>query len=317
MIHGIDFKKVVDSVCRKMCPPQQPPPNTVTFTDEEASLIMRTRQRLRQWLDLAQAGVIGAPMQGDLKSAIMEIISAANRLYEWYVPPFSLQPISLTEGEISAVVSDMKSGGGMQGWLRLDGTYYTTNMDTFKKIVDWDWTDTRKYLVDTFDCLLPDTPIIYKDPVTGAVDIAEVQELPPDGGFYALDMNVDDGSEKLTWTRVNWVRPKHSSKKIITISAPEGFIQVTEDHRFWIRQRWCRIGKFVHVDEGRSKGELGLKVASIEKVFSDSYELDPDLAWVYGLFLAEGHAAADPSEEHVYGFHIDMADESALLKAKK
>jgi hypothetical protein len=152
MSYGIDLKKIIDSVCRKMCPPQQPPPNTVTFTDEEVSLILRTRQRLRQWLDLAQAGVIGAPMQSDLKTAIMEIINAANRLYDWYVPPFSLQPASLTESEINAVVNDIKSRGGMQGWLRLDGTYYTTDIDTFKKIVDWDWTDTRKYLVDTFDC---------------------------------------------------------------------------------------------------------------------------------------------------------------------
>jgi hypothetical protein len=175
----------------------------------------------------------------------------------------------------------------------------------------------KTYEPDTWDCLLPDTPIIYKDPVTGTVDIAEIQELPPDGGFYVLDMNIDDGSEELTWTRVNWVRSKRSCKRIITISAPEGFIQVTEDHRFWIRQRWCRIGKFVHVDEGRSKGEVGLKVAPIEKVFSDSYELDPDLAWVYGLFLAEGNATVEDSRRKcAYSFHIDMADESTLLKAK-
>jgi hypothetical protein len=152
MSYGIYFKKIVDSVCRKVCPPQQPPPNTVTFTDEEVRKILDIRSKLRNWVNLAQAGVIGAPMQSDLKTAIMEIIDLANKLYEWYVPPFSLQPIPLTESEIKAVVNDIKSRGGMQGWLRLDGTYYTTDMDTFKKIVDWDWTDTRKYLVDTFDC---------------------------------------------------------------------------------------------------------------------------------------------------------------------
>jgi len=143
---------IIDLVCKKMCPQPKQPPNTVSFTDEEVKKILDVRNKLRNWLNLAQAGVIGAQASDDIKSAIMEIVELANKLYEWYVPPFSVNPVQLTEDEISSVVDELKSLGGLQGWLRLDGKYYATDMDTLKKIVEWDWTDTRKYLTDTFDC---------------------------------------------------------------------------------------------------------------------------------------------------------------------
>jgi hypothetical protein len=318
MSYVIDFKKIVDSVCRKMCPPQQPPPNTVTFTDEEVRKILDARNKLRNWVNLAQAGVIGAPMQSDLKTAIMEIIDLANKLYEWYVPPFSLQPAPLTESEINAVVSDIKSRGGMQGWLRLDGTYYTTDMDTFKKIVDWDWTDTRKYLVDLFDCLLPDTPIIYKDPVTGEIDIDEVQNLPQEGGFHILDVDIDEGSNELKWVRVDWVRPKHSIKRIVTVATPQGFVQTTEDHRFWVDGEWHQIGEYIDLDGYEERRKVKLTTAPIEKLFKDDIELDSELAWVYGLFLAEGSITTSMTRTGPgHYFHIDMCDEDALIKAKE
>lgn len=127
-------------------------PYIVGFTEDEAKRILEARQRLRQWLQLAQAGVIGAPAQGDIKSAIMDIVDASSRLYEWYVPPFAINTVALSEQELQNVISGLQSKGGMQGWLRLDGNYYTVDMETFKKIVEWDWTDTRKYVLDRFDC---------------------------------------------------------------------------------------------------------------------------------------------------------------------
>jgi hypothetical protein len=125
---------------------------TVTFTEDEARKILDTRQKLRQWYNLASQGVIGAPAEEGLKNAIMDIVDLSNKLYEWYVPPFQVNRVALTDQELDAVINDLKSKGGMVAWLPLDGTYYATDLETFKKIVEWDWTDTRKYLVDTFDC---------------------------------------------------------------------------------------------------------------------------------------------------------------------
>ncbi|MCC6057855.1 MAG: hypothetical protein LM568_02945 [Desulfurococcaceae archaeon] len=142
---------LIDIICRaskKMCSQLK----TATFTDEEVNLIVSTRHRLRYWLSLAQAGVVGTPAEGELKNIIMEIVDISNKLYEWYVPPFTINRVTLSEQELQNVVNDLQRKGGLQGWLRLDSTYYTTDLGTFKKIIEWDWTDTRKYLINTFDC---------------------------------------------------------------------------------------------------------------------------------------------------------------------
>jgi hypothetical protein len=137
---------------RKLCQMILSQALAVSFTEDEARKILNTRQRLRQWYSLAVRGALGAPTGDDLKSAIMDVIDLSNRLYEWYVPPFSINRVQLTEQELSAIINDLKSKGGMVAWLRLDRAYYATDLDTFKKIVEWDWTDTREYLFDTFDC---------------------------------------------------------------------------------------------------------------------------------------------------------------------
>jgi len=87
-----------------------------------------------------------------LKRKINQLAELVNKLYEYYVPPFTINAVQLTEDEVQSVINDLRNKGGFQGWLRLDGTYYTTDLDTFKKIIEWDWTDTRKYLDDVFDC---------------------------------------------------------------------------------------------------------------------------------------------------------------------
>jgi hypothetical protein len=87
-----------------------------------------------------------------LKKRIDKIADLINKLYEYYVPPFKAELVELSEDEIQNVINDLKAKGGLQKWLRLDGTYYTTDLETFKKIIDWDWTDTRQYISDVFDC---------------------------------------------------------------------------------------------------------------------------------------------------------------------
>jgi hypothetical protein len=136
----------------QFCPSEQGGQNTVSFTDDEVKFIEAIRQNLRHWLELAGAGTIGAPAQGDLKSDIMDAMNVADKLYQWYVPPFQVNPTPLTEDELQSVVNDLRSKGGMQTWLRLDGIYYAADLDTFNKIIEWDWTDTRKYITDVFDC---------------------------------------------------------------------------------------------------------------------------------------------------------------------
>jgi hypothetical protein len=88
----------------------------------------------------------------ELVSKAERLRQLVDRLYSWYIPPFTINPVSLSENELKAVINDIYSRTRPAGWLRLDGVYYTVDLETFRKIIDWDWTDTRRYVLDKFDC---------------------------------------------------------------------------------------------------------------------------------------------------------------------
>jgi hypothetical protein len=144
---------ILDWLCKHMCRNNNSESGsyTVSFTKDEAKKIRDTRNKLRHWLELAGAGTIGNLANG-VKEYIMDIIDASNQLYDLYVPPFTVIVEELSPLTVSNLIDDLKSKGGMRGWLRLDRTYYTVTIDMFKKIIYWDWTDTKKYLYDMFNC---------------------------------------------------------------------------------------------------------------------------------------------------------------------
>jgi hypothetical protein len=125
---------------------------TVTFTEDEARKILDTRQKIRQWYNLASQGVLGAPAEEGLKNAIMDIVDIDNKLYGWYVPPFQVTKIPLTDQDLNTIINDLKSKGGLVAWFPLDSQYVSTGLDEFKKIISWDWTDHLHYEINTFDC---------------------------------------------------------------------------------------------------------------------------------------------------------------------
>jgi hypothetical protein len=125
---------------------------TVSFAEEEEKRIDDVLSKLRKWSDMVKGGVLGEEVIACLKQKITNILDLCDFLYSEYVPPFEISKKALSEAELRAIINELKMLGGFLGWLRLDGSYYTVDMDTFKKIVEWDFTDTRKYLTDTFDC---------------------------------------------------------------------------------------------------------------------------------------------------------------------
>jgi hypothetical protein len=89
----------------------------------------------------------------NVKNIVSRVKHYVTELYNYYIPPFKINPVKLTESELSSVVSDIqRKTKTSNNWFRLDGNYYTVDSNTFKRIIEWDWTDTRKYLVDLFDC---------------------------------------------------------------------------------------------------------------------------------------------------------------------
>jgi hypothetical protein len=122
----------------------------IEFSNDESDKIKEVYSRLKYWINLVKEGTVG--QSDNLKDIIMDLVNTAEELYNYYVPPFTTVRTQLTEDELQSVIKDIQSKRGMEGWLRLDEEYYTTDMDSLKRIIDWDWTDTRKYITDTFDC---------------------------------------------------------------------------------------------------------------------------------------------------------------------
>jgi hypothetical protein len=144
------IKKIIEILIKIFKRGEESMEYTASFTNDEVNRIKNVLSKLRYWYSLITAGELG--LSEDLKSNILDILNLSEKLYDEYVPPFKINLIALTESEVQSVINDLKAKGGLNGWLRLDGTYYTTNLETFKKIIEWDFTDTRKYLLDQFDC---------------------------------------------------------------------------------------------------------------------------------------------------------------------
>jgi predicted nucleic acid-binding Zn finger protein len=156
-------------------------------------------------------------------------------------------------------------------------------------------------------CLLPDTPLVVKEENTGLPQLIEARDLNP--SMKILDLDTE--SNAFRWTKVNMVWFRKSLKDIITVNLPEGFIQTTEDHKFYSDGEWKEIGQI----ERSERGFAALTSVPLSDVFSDEGELEPELAWGYGLFMADGYAGR--AGNHRYSLMISKCDEDLLLKAKE
>jgi len=189
-----------------------------------------------------------------------------------------------------------------------DGKYYTVSEKRWREIIKSDFIERKKYLAERYDCLLPDTPVIVLK--NGCPEIVEIQDLSASSRI----LDYDPENNKLRWTRVNWVASKYSSKDIITIKRPEGFLQCTEDHKFYRAKKWYRIGELI-----KHFKKANLTTAPVWEVFKSNNELiDRELAWAYGLFMAEGSAGIGRTSttEHSYQWKIDCGNRDALERGK-
>jgi len=215
------------------------------------------------------------------------------------------QRYTISADELSKLIQQKCKSVTVWCW---DGKYRYIGLEDWRKIINKDTLDRMKYIAEFHDCLLPDTPVIVLN--NGTPEIVEIQEVRP--GSYILDY--DPENDKLRWTRVNWIASKYTTKDIITIKKPEGFLQCTEDHKFYRAKRWYRIGELI-----KHYRRINLTVAPVWKVFETNDELiDRELAWAYGLFMAEGTAniGKTSTTNHYYQWKIDCGDLDALERAK-
>ncbi len=290
---------------------------------------------------------------------------AVRKLHQHYVPPFSVKTYEVNSDWIYQRLAKLPNWTGKSFWevcrtkgliglmtitsggylVPLDGTFYTCTLEDFRKIIEWDWTNTRSYVADRFDCLAPDTPIIIRR--AGEMpDIVTVEDLMPTSSpelgrpYYLNDIAVlshYDRRSGLIWTKLNWIIAKRTEKRQYNVCGIVP-IKVTEDHR--VLGRWGKVveytvndevrrevkidhpdskSEFVYVSDIVRRGNVGerhiypfwFKVVPIENAFYSTIHLDPDLAWVWGYFVADGavlHRHGTPYNVCFYTTEQKIAD---------
>lgn len=84
-----------------------------------------------------------------LKELTDNIKNLVTRLYNYYVPPFKVAKVGVSWDWMKSKIDALPE---RKYWVPLDGYFYTTTLEDFKKVIQWDWTNTKRYISETFDC---------------------------------------------------------------------------------------------------------------------------------------------------------------------
>jgi hypothetical protein len=222
-----------------------------------------------------------------------------------------LQPTEVSFGYIKTTLNSL--GLDSVVTTEMDTKYYTSSWTDLSDCLNLAYGIVKNFpwTAEKFDCLLPDSPLICK--INNEIIIKQVQELPEEPkNTYILDRDLKTG--KITWTKLNWVDKKKSDKDIIVIHNPEGFLELTEDHRAYIQKRWYKVGELEKHNEFRR-----VKFTTVPKwdIFNNK-KIDKDLAYSYGVFFAEGTAGCYKTKttEKCYSWHVDMGEKDVLERVK-
>jgi len=88
---------------------------------------------------------------GDLKKVLLSIKSKVEYLKKQYIPGFNVPTYIIDVDFICKRLEKLPEWKWWR-WFPLDGIYYTTTLEGFKKILEWDRTNKHKYYRDRFDC---------------------------------------------------------------------------------------------------------------------------------------------------------------------
>lgn len=173
------------------------------------------------------------------------------------------------------------------------------------EFLKFDKTDLMRYIKEGRDCLLPETPVIVR--YNGITTIMEIQDICLIPWIYQEDIYVLDHSKN--WTKVNWVKPKNSDKDVVTRSQ-RGHLRLTEDHKVKSYGEYKTIGSL-------SKSQ-NIDQIPLDGIFKNNVEIDTELAWMWGLFYADGfskHYEPSGTQSHKYWFEIVNTNRGFLERA--
>ncbi len=159
------------------------------------------------------------------------------------------------------------------------------------------------------DSVLPDTPILIRKK-DGMVDLIPIESLIPktvSGTRYGKFGDVDVWTEK-GFTKIKYIY-RHTVKKTgYRILTRKGFVECTSDHSLVIN------GKSVKPSDLK----VGDKINLVPFKTESRINVNSDLGWLFGLFIAEGTCDTYEYENNIkYSWRIANQDKKILQKAQK
>ena len=167
------------------------------------------------------------------------------------------------------------------------------------------------------DSVLPDTPVVIRRKDKG-IDIVPVESLMPKSvtstryiGFGNIEVLTESG-----FSKIKYIYRHRVKKKGYRILTRKGFVECTEDHSLVINSKQVMPSKL----------RVGDRIDLVCFKTQSSLAIDPDLAWLFGFFIAEGTcgiyhytiASVSPATLQVkYSWRIVNQDEGKLLKAQR
>ena len=162
------------------------------------------------------------------------------------------------------------------------------------------------------DSVLPDTPIIIKRK-DGNTDIVPIESLMPKtvsanryDKFGDLQVLTEAG-----FTKIEYIYRHRVRKKGYRILSRKGFVECTEDHSLVINGKETKPSSL----------KIGDKIQLVTFKAASHVNVNPELAWLFGFFIAEGTCGSytydEPFSHTKNSWRIVNQDVGKLEKAKK
>ncbi len=158
------------------------------------------------------------------------------------------------------------------------------------------------------DSVAKDTPVLIKK--NGGVEILPIEDLDIAPRTMKGGRRGIRGVEVLTengWKMAGYVYKRKTKKKTYRILTRKGFVEVTEDHSFVVN------GKETTPKDLKP----GDRVDLVRHALEEKYEVDNDLAWLIGFYIAEGGCGRYETKSGLkYQWKIDNSDIDLLEKCR-
>lgn len=161
------------------------------------------------------------------------------------------------------------------------------------------------------DSVTEDTPIYIRD--RDGIDIVPISDLHDFGLFDRCPLQGIEVWDGFEWTRARYVYQHRVSKPMYRVVTASGVLDLTGDHSLF--------RKFKPIKPSSLKVGQSVDVANLPYAPERGLMLEEDVAWVLGLFCAEGCSNIYDSSWGKYPTKmsvtkIDMQDKKTLERAK-